>query len=327
MASLWTRIKERLARWLRREPAPGRYVESAKWSWRGFLAGAPLVLPRRKYLVYVPRGHSRWRRAPLVVLCHGCKQTAEAFAQGTRIAALADRLGCLVLLPKQGERANPWCCWNWFDPATARGAGEAAIVAAMTTRVRRRYRADPARVIVAGMSAGAALASVLGVRHPSLFRGVVVHSGLACGAATSALTALSVMGRGPETDVAATARAARSDDTCVPLLAIHGLGDNVVAPRNAAAAVRQYLALAGVDVPAGAASTLPDADGDARHDESGRAVRIREWRRGPRLLARLVEIESLGHAWSGGDATLAYNDAAPPDATALIGAFIGELPQ
>ena len=325
MTGLWLRLKQALARLFRREPAPGRYVEGAKWSWHGLLDGAPFVLPRREYVVYIPRGHSRWRRSPLLVLCHGCKQTPEEIAQGTRIVALADELDCLVLFPKQGDGANPWRCWNWFDPATARGSGEAAIVAAMIETVRSKYRADPQRVVVAGMSAGGALAAVLGVRHPALVRGVFVHSGLACGAAASALTAMGVMARGPEADIEAIARAARTSEISVPLVVVQGLADSVVAPRNAIALARQYLALNGVDRPADAEDALPPTDADATVEAGARAVRTREWRRDGRVVVRLVEIEGLGHAWSGGDAALPYNDAALPDATALAGAFLGEL--
>ncbi len=325
MAGLWLRFKQSLARLLGLEPAPGHWVEGAKWSWHGFLDGAPFVLPRREFVAYVPRGHSRWRRAPLLVLCHGCKQSAEEIVQGTRIVALADQLGCLVLLPTQGNWANSLRCWNWFDPATARGAGEAAIVATMIESVRRKFRADPQRIVVAGISAGGALAAVLGVRYPALVRGVFVHSGLACGAAASGLTAMAVMAHGPETDVAALARHARASDTRVPLVAVHGLADNVVAPRNASALVRQYLALNGIDVPAEANAPLPAPEVDTTDVAGPRTVRTREWRREGRLIVRLVEIEGLGHAWSGGDATLPYNDAAPPAATALAGAFLGEV--
>ncbi len=112
-------------------------------------------------------------------------------------------------MPRQKESANAWHCWNWFDSATVEGRGEAAIVAAMIRSVRRWNRADPARIVVVGMSAGGALAAVLGLREPGLVRAVVVHSGLACGAARSAFTAIGVMQRGPETDVEAIAEAAR----------------------------------------------------------------------------------------------------------------------
>jgi poly(hydroxyalkanoate) depolymerase family esterase len=326
---LWTRAKAFVGRLFRRKPQPGRFKTGAKFAFRGFLAGAPWVWPRRKYLVYRPAGWSWFRRAPLIVLCHGCKQTPEEFAEGTRIAALADRLGCLVLLPRQEQVANAWRCWNWFDSAVARGRGEAAIVAAMVRSVRRWYRADRDRVLAVGISAGGALAAVLGVRHPDLVRAVAVHSGLACGAAASAFTAIGVMQRGPEADVEAIAMAARSaNETAlpVPLLAIHGLEDSLVAPVNAVALVRQYLQLNGH--PALDASALrPDAlpASDAQRTErmaDGRDVTTREWRSGNRLVARYIAVAGLGHAWSGGDDALPFNDARAPDATALVGAFL-----
>src|SRR5215471_683003 len=161
MAGFWTGVGSWIGRLISREPAPGRWTRGAKFAWRGWLAAVPWVLPRREYLLYIPAGWSRWRRAPLVVFCHGCKQTPEEFAQGARIAALADRLGWLVLLPRQKESANAWHCWNWFDNATANGRGEAAIVGAMIRKVRRWNRADHARIVVVGMSAGGSLAAVI----------------------------------------------------------------------------------------------------------------------------------------------------------------------
>ena len=183
------------------------------------------------------------------MLCHGCKQTPEEIAQGTRITDYADRAGCVVLLPRQKKSANPWQCWNWFDKRTAHGEGEAAIVAAQIRHVRRAYRVDRKRILVAGMSAGGALAAIIGVRFPNLVSAIAVHSGLACGAARGAATALSVMQRGPDQDVEGIAGEVRAQaqprDLRVPILAIHGDGDPIVAPRNSAALVRQYLRLNG----------------------------------------------------------------------------------
>ncbi len=327
--TFWSRTKEFFRRLVRREPAPGRFETGSKFSWHGLVGTAPLVWPSREYLVYVPKGRSRWSRAPLLVLCHGCRQTPEEFAQGARITDFADRTGCVVLLPRQKDSANPWRCWNWFDRRTMDGKGEAAIVAAQIRSVRRRYRVDRKRVVAAGMSAGGALAAVLGVRYPGLVTAVAVHSGVACGAASSALTALGVMQRGPDQDVekiAVSVRAtAESADLRVPLLAIHGAADNVVAPRNAVALVRQYLSLNGHPCVAGETRdgpSLPSADTQRETMlAEGRRVIVREWRRDAQLVVRHVEITGLGHAWSGGDAALAYNDAAPPSATELIGDF------
>ncbi|MFO1395773.1 MAG: PHB depolymerase family esterase [Burkholderiales bacterium] len=330
LGRLWSRTRDWVARIFRRAPAPGGFEHGSAFSWRGLVGTAPFVWPSRDYLVYVPQGRSRWKRAPLVVLLHGCKQTPEEVAQGTRITEYADRTGCVVLLPRQKDHANPWRCWNWFESRTAAGKGEAAIVAAQIRRVRRRYRIDRRRVLVAGMSAGGALAAVMGVRYPHLVRGVAVHSGLACGAASSPLAALDVMKRGPDRDVEAIAAAVRTEagrDVRVPLLAVQGGDDPVVAPRNAIALVRQYLRLNGhpaVDAAADAAALPPPDAQRTVVQAGGRAEVVQEWRRDGRLIARCVSIAGLGHAWSGGDPTLAYNDASPPDATALVGAFLDD---
>jgi len=325
--SLWSRIKGTIGRWFGGAPKAGHYVEGAAFSWRGWLAIAPAVWPRRRYRLYVPAGASRFRPMPLVVLLHGCRQTPEEIARGTRIAALADRLGACVLIPRQEESANPYRCWNWFDGATASGRGEAAIVAAMMRKAMRWRRADTVRTAAIGISAGAALAAILGVRHGGRVRAVVSVAGIACGAASSPMTALTVMKRGPETDVATVGRTAHdeadADARSVPLLAIQGRVDDVVAPRNAAALVRQFLARNGVDVPQGSESTLPDPDHARRESPiRGQGFALREWERDGALAARLVEIDDLGHAWSGGDGSLPFNDAAGPDATAMAGAFL-----
>jgi poly(3-hydroxybutyrate) depolymerase len=334
MSGFFQRIRAFFARLLRREVLPGRFEKGTRGTWRGWLAAAPRVLPRRDYVVYVPRGHSRWRRYPIVVLCHGCKQSPEEFAAATRIAEVADREGWLVLMPRQKEAANPWRCWNWFDTRTARGAGEAAIVVAQLDAVRREYRGDRARVVLAGLSAGGALAAAVALRHPDRVRGVFVHSGLACGAASGPLAAMSAMQRGPDRDTEAIARDARralAPTRPLPLCVLHGSDDAVVSPVNAIALVRQFLRLN--DHPAlsrnaeePATHVLPPADRESIETLAGqRRVTVREWRDGPQLVLRYVSVAGLGHAWSGGDPQYPYNDPAPPAATELLARFVADL--
>lgn len=325
---LRVRLREFLARLLRRAPPrPGHYVAGHKLSIHGLLHAAPWIWPARKYLLYLPAGYGAWKRRPLVVLIHGCKQTPEELAAATRIAALADEYGWLVLLPRQSGKANSWSCWNWFDPATGAGRGEAAIVAAQVRAVRRRFRVDRRRVFVAGLSAGGALAATLGARHPAMFAGVFVHSGLACGAASSAMSAMQVMKRGPDTDsqhIGAEARAAADGAPVrLPLFVVHGEDDRVVAQENAFQLVRQYLALNGRAIPDGPASLLPPPDAETSVAlEDGRTMHVAEFRDGRRVVVRLVRVPGLGHAWSGGDAAYPFNDPKPPDATALLGEFV-----
>ena len=333
MGRLVGRIVAWLRRLFRREEVHGRFESGSRFAWGGRLASAPFLWPSREYLVYVPRNHFRWQRVPLVVLCHGCKQTPEDIARGTRIAALADERGFIVLLPRQSEDANQWRCWTWFDSRTAGGGGEAAIIAAQMKAVMSRFRIDRSRVVAAGMSAGGALAAVMGVRYPGLVKAVAAHSGLPCGAASSPMKAIRVMADGPDQDVTAIAgnarRKALAHSFPVPLLAIHGGKDDVVAPRHSTAMVAQFLRLNGHPAAGGDASamtTLPPADREARTSlADGREEIAREWHVAGRLVARYVEIPALGHAWSGGDSALPFNDARAPDATALLGAFIDDV--
>ncbi|HEX8011405.1 MAG TPA: PHB depolymerase family esterase [Casimicrobiaceae bacterium] len=280
--------------------------------------------PSRDYLVYVPRGYTHWRRRPLLVLLHGCRQTPEEFAAGTRIAAFADEHGWLVLLPRQSRHANSWGCWNWFDRRTIAGKGEAAIVAGQIRAVRRLYGAHPRRIFLAGMSAGACLAAVLALRFAKLFAAVGLHSGVACGAASSPIMALKVLGAGADGDVEAIAREARELTSPralpLPVCVIHGERDPVVAEKNALEVVRQFLVFNGRPPQNGDA--LPQADARAETAlADGRTLTTEDYRVDGRVVARRVHVAGLGHAWSGGDANFAYNDSQPPDATALLGEF------
>jgi poly(3-hydroxybutyrate) depolymerase len=331
IAKLWSAARELLARLFRRKPVqPGRFISDSKMSWRGWLAVTPWLWPSREYLLYVPRAYGGWKRRPLLVLLHGCRQTPEDFAAATRIAAIADRNGWLVLLPRQSAKANAWTCWNWFDKATSAGRGEAAIIAAQLRAVRRAYRVHPRRIFAAGMSAGGCLAAVLGLRYPSLFAGVAVHSSVACGAASGPLTALKVLTNGAETAVERIAEVARDitprHALPVPLLVMHGSDDPIVALRNARQLVRQYLVFNGrLDAQTMPPDELPPPDRELTQEVApGRTATTVEYRDGARTLVRMVRVDGLGHAWSGGDAAFPYNDPQPPDATALLGAFVAD---
>src|SRR6266567_1231515 len=323
--SFLSRTGDFFARLFRRAPPqPGRFEPGSKFSWPGWISVAPGVWPSRDYLVYVPRGHARWRRRPLLVLLHGCRQTPEEFAAGTRIAAFADEHDWLVLLPRQKPRANSRGCWNWFDRRTVAGKGEAAIVAAQVRAVRRLYRAHPRRMFLVGMSSGGCLAAVLGLRYAKLFAAIGVHSGVACGAASSPALALQVLSTGANGDIDAIAMQAREETSPralpLPLCVIHGERDNVVAGKNAVELLRQFLVFNGRLVPGSTA--LPDADASlVTALPNGRTMTVDDYRMDGRVVARRVRVAGLGHAWSGGDGALAYNDPQPPDATVLFGEF------
>ena len=260
----------------------------------------------------------------MLVLLHGCRQTPEQIAAGSRIAAFADANGWLVLLPRQTKHANAWGCWNWFDRRTIAGKGEAAIIAAQVRAVRRLYGAHPRRMFLAGMSSGGCLASVLALRFAKLFVGVAVHSGVAGGAASAPAAALNVLAKGADSDIDTIAFEARAEASPralpLPLCVIHGEHDPVVAQKNSTELLRQFLIFNGRFAPS--SDGLPDPDSSkVTRLSNGRTMTTDDYRVNGRVVARRIRVAGLGHAWSGGDGAFAYNDPQPPDATALFGEF------
>lgn len=246
---------------------------------------------------------------PLLVMLHGCGQDAQGFADSTRMNALARQQRFVVLYPEQDRLANGQGCWNWFNTKSGRAFGEAASIMAAIDQACLLHGGDRARVVVAGLSAGASMAELLATRYPDRLRAVVMHSGVPIGTANSALSALAAM-RGRR---ATSALAALADDgpALPPLLVIHGLADTVVAPSNGATAARVWAEAAG-------AAAQP-----RRYVQRGRRypMAITEYRRGRQVCATLVEVAALGHAWSGGAVRQPFSDAQGPDASRMIWAF------
>jgi poly(hydroxyalkanoate) depolymerase family esterase len=285
-----------------------------------------LLLSFRAYRLYLPAAASNRSDLPLLVMLHGCKQDALVFAEGTRMNQIAERNDFIVLYPEQSRRANPYGCWNWFQPAVLRGSGEAAAIAGIVRRVMKRYRVDPTRVYVTGMSAGGAMACVLANCYGTLFAACAIHSGLMYRAAASPLAAAAAMRAGssnparnaaPQTTLASAQPAA-----FVPTLVIHGDRDKTVNPVNAEQVIEQSRMLAEND----SVPPRPVAESaDRRVAGHGRAYQLRDYARDGRIVLRKILIEGLGHAWSGGDERHPFNDSQGPDASQLIWDFLREF--
>ena len=255
-------------------------------------------------------------KLPLVVMLHGCGQTGRDFAASTRINALAVRQRFLVLYPEQDRLAHPQGCWNWYERRSGKADAEAATLMAAVDQACMLYPADRERVALVGLSAGASMAALLATRYPLRFRAVVMHSGVAPGAAKSSATALGAM-RGqnvppmPATAVGKAMGAAAVFATLPPMLVLHGDADAVVAPSNAVSSAAVWATAVGARP--GLPRTLQRGK---RH-----AMRVTDFRRKGRTLVTLCEIAGLGHAWSGGTPRLLFSDPAGPDATRMAWAF------
>jgi poly(hydroxyalkanoate) depolymerase family esterase len=275
-----------------------------------------LLLTFRAYRLYLPAAATRRDRLPLLVMLHGCKQDAEVFAEGTRMNEIAERNHFIVVYPEQSRTANAYGCWNWFHPAAQRGAGDAGAVARIVRRVTKRYPVDATRVYVAGMSAGGALAAVLAHSHGDLFAACAVHSGLRHGAATSAATAMSAMRNGAPDPRPETAY----PGPFVPTLVIHGDHDTTVDPVNAGQIIEQARLAAANGAPARAL-----LESTRRVASASRPYEQRDYVRDGKVVLRLIAVEDLDHAWSGGDGRHPFNDPEGPDASRLIWDFVKDF--
>lgn len=277
------------------EPAakPARARPAGKTGWEG--REGPLA-----YRLYRPANPVP--TAPLIVMLHGCTQTPEDFAAGTRMNEAAARIGAHVVWPEQGRGANPNGCWNWFDPGHQGRSGEAAAIAGLAAAVAREVAPGASGVHVAGLSAGGAMAAILGASYPEVFASVGVHSGLPAGSAHYVASAFTAM----RTGGAATAALK------TPAIVFHGSADRTVAPKNG---------------PAVAAMARGGAKPRRRiTDIGGRRVTVtRSCAPGGAVASELWAIDGLGHAWSGGDASGSYADPVGPDATAEMLRFFADV--
>jgi poly(hydroxyalkanoate) depolymerase family esterase len=286
----------------RRRPPPGA------GDWIGGLAlGAGGA---RRYRLYRPPDVAYGERLPLLVMLHGCGQDAPSFALGTRMNRIAARERFLVLYPEQDRLANAQGCWNWFDTRSGRAYGEAELIMRAIDQVCLLYPVDRTRIAVAGLSAGASMAALLVTRHPARFKAVMMHSGIPPGTANSTLSAVSAM-HGHRAARKSIATHAAMAAPWPPLMVIHGSADRVVSGSNAQAAVRVWAEASG-------ASPGPGH----RIQRGKRYPMIRtEYKLGSSMVATLVEVEQLGHAWSGGAARQPHSDRSGPDASRMMWAF------
>ena len=270
------------------------------------------------YKLYVP-GSYHGQALPLVVMLHGCTQTADDFAAGTRMNVIAEERGCFVVYPEQAVVAHPARCWNWFRRSDQRrDEGEPSLIAGVTQRVMQDYRVDSRRVYVAGLSAGAAAAAILGVSYPDLYAAIGVHSGLAYGAASDLPSAVAAMRQGEITAPWRDRGRLESDREAriVPTIVFHGDQDSTVHPRNSAHVIA-YWANASTLRASVHRGRVPGGHAYSRtvyQNATGKPV-LEQW-----------DIHGGGHAWSGGSEAGTFTDPRGPDASREMIRFFLEHP-
>ncbi|WP_439400031.1 extracellular catalytic domain type 1 short-chain-length polyhydroxyalkanoate depolymerase (plasmid) [Bradyrhizobium sp. PMVTL-01] len=252
----------------------------------------------RTYKLFIP-SRFQGRRLPLVVMLHGCTQSPDDFAAGTRMNFLAEEQNCYVVYPEQPSGANQSKCWNWFRTGDQRrGEGEPSMIAGITRQIMRAHAIDPKRVYVAGMSAGGAAAAIMGATYNDLYAAVGIHSGLACGAASDLPSAFVAMRQGGGSKANAECK------TPVPTIVFHGNRDTTVHPKNGDQIIEQS---------ARARPTRKVLRGRVPHGHAyTRTVLID---RAGRAISEQWNIDGAGHAWSGGSPVGSYTDPQGPDAT------------
>ena len=256
----------------------------------------------RAYKLYVPSGY-RGQAVPLIVMLHGCTQSPDDFAAGTRMNLVAEEHTCLVAYPAQAASVNPSRCWNWFSPGhQQRGQGEPSLIAGITRQIMRDYSVDPERVYVAGLSAGAAAAAIMGMTYPDLYAAIGVHSGLACGAAGDLPSAFAAMRQGEAVAVRGSGEYRRM----VPTIVFHGDQDSTVHPRNGDQVIEQSRAAPMTDL----RTTVQHGRAPGGHAYSRT---LHADARGQVILEQWV-VHGAGHAWSGGSPAGSYTDPQGPDA-------------
>ena len=266
----------------------------------------------REYKLYVPSGYNE-QPLPLVVMLHGCTQSPDDFAAGTRMNDLAEEATFLVAYPAQAQSANISKCWNWFSPADQqRDQGEPSLLAGITRQVMRDFRVEPGRAYIAGLSAGGAAAAIMGATYPDLYAAIGVHSGLACGAASDIPSAFAAMRQGRSEVGRGNGRAGR----VVPTIVFHGDRDTTVNPINGDQVIAQSKAATKLRTTV----TTGEAPGGLHYtctvqtDENGQSI-LEQW-----------VLHGAGHAWSGGSTAGSYTEPRGPDASREMMRFFLQCP-
>ncbi len=284
----------------------------------------------RPFFVYTPTSYQAGVAVPLVVMLHGCTQSALDLATGTQMNQLAEQHNFIVVYPQQISASNQYLCWNWFDQANqSRDKGEPAIIAGIVQSMAQdtvQWTIDTHRIYVAGISAGAALAVILGVTYPDIFAAIGVHAGLEYQAATNSSAGLRASRNGgpdPRQQGLLAYETMGSVARVVPTIVFHGTRDYAINIINGDQTVQQWmytdmLASHG-EYNADFAAPTTTTNGQV---PGGRSYVTYGWNdANSNEIQQYWKVNGLGHAWSGGNPAGSYTDPKGPNASQAIYSF------
>ena len=281
----------------------------------------------RAYYGYIPSTYKAGTALPLVVVLHGCTQTADVIRQQTKFDALAESQGFITVYPEQPSSANSEQCWNWFQTADmSRGAGEPSIIAGITQWVQQHYTVDAKRVYVAGFSAGAAMADVMGATYPDLYAAIGVGSGIEYNGGTAALGGQAI---DPTQAGHDAFNAMGSFAREVPALIFHGQQDTTVPVNNAAKLVQQWQTTDSLAEYGSVSGSFPTSAVSTHNATSpgGQAYTVSSYNDGQgHEVVQEWLVANMGHAWSGGCSCESYSYPSGPDETQAMYSFFVQHP-
>lgn len=289
------------------------------------------VLGKRDYKLFIPTNLDTSKKYPVVVMMHGCEQSAVDFAKGSRITEWAEKKKFIVLLPEQNPKYNSYKCWNWVLPINNTRTGEPEVVISMLDEVVRNYPADNSRVYAVGMSAGGSMVSILGNCYPERFKALATHDGAQYYATSTGTDFSDVVLYGASV---APATAAQMGNICsglvrnrpkqMPIIIFHGMTGPLMSPAHAFEVEAEFKMFNDL-LDNGVRDNSYFLEKSATFfPATKKAYGYNKYvliNPNHEILIERYMINDLSHAWSGGTKDMSYNDPKGPDATGFIMEF------
>lgn len=299
------------------------------FSLSAFASTKTIILKNRTFRIIVPSHQSK--NKPLLVLLHGCKQSADTIIQGTGFDKEAEKRNFIILAPEQSFYSNADHCWNWFFPREQirHSQNEMGEIISGIDLLTSQYPIDRNRIFVAGLSAGGAMAENLAICYPDYFRGLAVHSGLSYKVAESTFEAQDVLTRQEQKDPEYLGRLAykcsgpnKKNRRLSKSIIIHGLKDERVIPLHSQLISQSH-------------QVLVDYMDDGRRNKSNRPIIKSEYIKYPlnydiskksliysNFQEEIILINELRHAWSGGfPVSRNFNPESPSSSNLILNFF------